>query len=431
MLNAAVLTYSPESDYTGNDTIRFVANDGIYNSNAAIIIVTVLPVNDPPIADDLSVGTDEDVAVAFTLSGFDQDENSLTYQLTKLPVHGTLTGAGPMLTYEPEPDFNGADSFEFRVNDGFAASNIAKVSITVSPLNDAPVISPLTYLTNTKEDSVLRVCLNVVDVDQDEVIFGDPVSIKNGGQMTREAAPFDFCYIFRPAQNFNGESVWQMLAADSHGASGATPARILVYPVNDPVVALNDYASVKANESLLVNVIGNDLPIESPYQEFYDIYEADSSDLVMIAEIIRGPVSGTASIDADGVSLIYQPASFTSIGQDSIRYLACDSGSPPTCAQATLFIDVADNDFPFKVYEGISPNNDGVNDFLQIDGIHRYTENLVRIFDRFNNLVWEMENYNNEDRRWEGQSNHGLGGARLPAGTYYYTIHLNESNRVV
>jgi gliding motility-associated-like protein len=145
---------------------------------------------------------------------------------------------------------------------------------------------------------------------------------------------------------------------------------------------------------------------------------------------MSGPFHGTASVDDDRRTIQYRPTSFTFIGGDSIRYQICDSGHPALCVTAVLFIDVTDSDFPFRVYEGVSPNNDGLNDYMRIEGIHRHNQNRVRIFDRFNNMVWEAVGYDNEGVRWDGQANRGIMRGRLPDGTYYYTVYLEETRKM-
>ncbi len=64
---------------------------------------------------------------------------STTYIVVDGPDHGLLSGTGANLTYTPGDNFNGDDSFTFRINDGALDSNIATVSITVVAVNDAPV----------------------------------------------------------------------------------------------------------------------------------------------------------------------------------------------------------------------------------------------------------------------------------------------------
>lgn len=427
---SAIVTYTPAVDFTGADSFQFAGNDGTFDSNTGTVSINVLAVNDPPVADDLSVSMDEDTSAPFMLVATDMDGGSLSYTISVAPAHGKISGTAPDLTYTPDADFNGDDTFTFLVNDGTANSNTATVNITVNPLNDPPVITTLAGLPPTKEDSVLRVCLNVVDVDGDDIIYGDPANMKGGGTMTREQAPFDFCYTFAPAENYNGESEWNMLVSDAQGSPGSTSARIRIIPVNDAPVAMNDYGSISASSALAFKVLENDLPVASPFQEFYDVYAADSSDAVSIAGIVSGPFHGTASVAADNASIAYRPESFTFIGSDSVKYQVCDSGHPSLCTTAVLFIDVTDNDFDFQIYEGVSPNNDGQNDYLRIEGIHRHPKNLVRIFDRFNNLVWESAGYDNESTRWDGQSNRGLLRSRLPEGTYYYTVYLEDNGKL-
>jgi gliding motility-associated-like protein len=78
----------------------------------------------------------------------------------------------------------------------------------------------------------------------------------------------------------------------------------------------------------------------------------------------------------------------------------------------------------FRVYQGVSPNGDGKNDYWRIDKIEEYPGNTVRIFDRFNNLVYETHGYSNETNNWTGQSNHGIARGILPEDTYFYWVDL-------
>ncbi len=68
---------------------------------------------------------------------------------------------------------------------------------------------------------------------------------------------------------------------------------------------------------------------------------------------------------------------------------------------------------------GFSPNGDGVNDVYEIRGINSYKENKIMIFNRWGNVVFEMDNY---DNLWNGYANKGVvvnSGEKVPAGTYY------------
>ena len=94
--------------------------------------------NRPPNAPSQSVSVNEDTSLAITLQATDPDNNLLFYSYTQ-PANGTVTGTAPNLTYQPNADYNGPDSFTYTVNDGRGGSAVGTVSITVVPVNDAPI----------------------------------------------------------------------------------------------------------------------------------------------------------------------------------------------------------------------------------------------------------------------------------------------------
>ncbi len=133
------LTYTPAANYNGGDSFTFKVNDGTVNSSPATVSLTITAVNDTPVANPQSATTNEDTAKAITLTGSDVDGNPLTYSVTGSPSHGALSGTAPNLTYTPAANYNGADSFTFKVNDGTVDSAPATVSLTVTAVNDAPL----------------------------------------------------------------------------------------------------------------------------------------------------------------------------------------------------------------------------------------------------------------------------------------------------
>jgi VCBS repeat-containing protein len=139
------VTYTSNSGYSGPDTFSFRASNGVQNSNAATVNVTVNPGNRPPVATDSSITTNEDTSVPVPLQASDPDGNALTYVILSGPANGMLTGIGSSRTYLPNPNYNGADSFTFKVNDGAVDSNTATVSITINSVNDPPVAANDSY----------------------------------------------------------------------------------------------------------------------------------------------------------------------------------------------------------------------------------------------------------------------------------------------
>jgi uncharacterized delta-60 repeat protein len=134
----ATVTYTPNANYNGMDSFKFKVNDGTTDSAEATVSISVGAVNDPPTANGQSVTTNEDQAKAITLTGSDTEGSTLTFSVVTQPAHGGLTGTPPHLTYTPAANYNGSDSFKFKVNDGQADSNTVTVSITILAVNDAP-----------------------------------------------------------------------------------------------------------------------------------------------------------------------------------------------------------------------------------------------------------------------------------------------------
>jgi gliding motility-associated-like protein len=147
--------------------------------------------------------------------------------------------------------------------------------------------------------------------------------------------------------------------------------------------------------------------------------------LQLITTPSAGPFHGEiVSINATGSFQYKSTLGF--MGMDSVRYKVCYTGSTTLCDEGVVFIEVTPA--AFKIYEGFSPNGDGLNDYWRIDGIETYPNNKIQIFDRFNNLVYQTNGYSNEGNPWTGQANHGLISGTLPEGTYFYAINLGDGS---
>lgn len=95
--------------------------------------------NSAPVAMNGNATLTEDGSKAITLSGSDADGNALTYVKVANPAHGSLSISGNVATYTPVGNYNGTDSFTYKVSDGALESGIATVNLTINAVNDAPV----------------------------------------------------------------------------------------------------------------------------------------------------------------------------------------------------------------------------------------------------------------------------------------------------
>ena len=163
-----MVTYTPNTNYNGSDSFTFTVSDGESTSSPATVNISVTAVNDAPTAATQSVSGNEDAAQTITLTGSDIDGDGLTYALATNSSNGASTLSGNVVTYTPNTNYNGSDSFTFTVSDAEYTSSAATVSITVASVNDLPVISSTPAL-DALDGSLYEYSLSVSDVDEDVV----------------------------------------------------------------------------------------------------------------------------------------------------------------------------------------------------------------------------------------------------------------------
>ncbi|WP_196386237.1 Ig-like domain-containing protein [Vibrio cidicii] len=156
--------YTPEADFNGSDFFLFKVNDGELDSTEVRVDLTVNAVNDTPTATDVSATGEEETPLTITLKGSDVESSSLSYQVATAPVNGSVTITGNQAVYTGNSNFFGQDSFTYRVSDGELTSEAALVTITLSNVNDAPVISG-SPATQVDEDSAYQFVPQASDND--------------------------------------------------------------------------------------------------------------------------------------------------------------------------------------------------------------------------------------------------------------------------
>ncbi len=163
------VTYTPPPDFHGQDQFSYTITDGQLTDDA-LVIINVLPVNDPPVAQDDSVTTDEDTPVTIPVLANDTDADNDPLTVIGLILTGTLGSAvidpgGQTVTYTPAPDSTRPDHFGYIVSDG-QASDTGWVTVTINPINDPPVVSGMPDIV-FKEDSSATLALDPYVNDPD------------------------------------------------------------------------------------------------------------------------------------------------------------------------------------------------------------------------------------------------------------------------
>ena len=165
-------TYIPSTNWHGADSFTFTVHDGTETSESATISITVNPVNDAPTVSDQSASGTEDQVQTFTLSSNDIEGGAITYSVSN-PSNGSATLDGSTVTYTPDPNYHGSDSFTFSAFDGEDISNEATFSINLTPVNDYPTINSTPVL-DIVEGHSYEYAISLHDIDGDQLSLTAP-----------------------------------------------------------------------------------------------------------------------------------------------------------------------------------------------------------------------------------------------------------------
>jgi autotransporter-associated beta strand protein len=315
--------YTPAAGYSGLDSFAYQADDGVTNSNTAMVSITVNPL---PTAANGSYSTDQGLALSVAAPGVLVNAaagSPLTAILVSGPGHGTLAlhSDGSFL-YTPAAGYTGTDSFTYQANDGLVNSNTATVSITVNPL---PVVVSGSYVTD--QGVALSVAAPGVLVN---ATAGGPLTavLVTGPGHGTLALQSDGSFAYTPAAGYTGSDSFTYQANDGIANSNTATVSIAVNPLpaagNESYVTDQDIALRVAAPGVLVNATAS-----SP----------------LTAVLVSGPAHGTLTLQADG-SFLYTPAAGYT-GPDSFTYQANDGIADSN----TATISIAVNPLPAAVNE--------------------------------------------------------------------------------
>ena len=311
--DAPNLVYTPNENYNGTDSITFKANDGEYDSNVSTITITVNAVNDAPTADDqTSITTAEDNAIGVTLTGADFDGDAITFTIIDGPANGTLSGDAPNLVYTPNANYHGTDSFTFVSNDGEYDSNVATITIEVTPVNDQPVANPAAY--STVEDVPLEITLTGDDIEGSALTF-TVVDAPSLGSLSGS----DGSLVYTPNADVHGSDGFTFLVNDGELDSEIVTVTIEVTPDNDAPVAADDAASTPQYTPVTIEVLPNDGDVDG--------------DIPTVTSATNG-ASGTTTVNGDG-TITYAPTPEFK-DADSFTYTIDDGNGATATATVTI-----------------------------------------------------------------------------------------------
>jgi CshA-type fibril repeat protein len=354
------VTFTPVSNYNGTTTpITYnVCDNGTplpALCASATITVTVTPANDPPTISQPPVTTPEDTPIVICPTIGDPDlGNVLTISLCNTPANGvTVLGPGNCITFTPNLNYNGVTNACIQVCDQGGLCATVNVPITVTPVNDPPVAvndvattpedTPVT-ISVTGNDTDVDGAINPATLDLDPATPGIQTTFTVAGQGTYVANPVTGQVIFTPVLNYNGPITPITYNVCDNGTPlpalcASATITVMLTPVNDPPVAVNDVATTPEDTPITFSVTGNDTDIDGAINPATLDLDPATPGIqttftvvgqgTYVANPVTGQVTFTPVLDFSGTTT-------------PVTYSVCDNGTPlpAQCATATITVTV-------------------------------------------------------------------------------------------
>ncbi|MFL0952204.1 tandem-95 repeat protein [Vibrio parahaemolyticus] len=319
-------TFTPQIDDDTEVSFTFdiIDDEDLVVSGSANL--DILPINDAPNAENDVITTEEDTAVTIDVLVNDSDVEGdvLSIQSASVPKEqGTVEVVDGKLVFTPAENFNGDATITYIVTDGDLTDE-AKVTVTVTPVNDSPVAVDDTV--STQEDTVVTIDVLTNDTDVD----GDKLSIESASvpkeQGTVEVV--DGKLVFTPAENFNGHAEITYTVTDGELTDEAK-VTVTVNPVNDaPTI------KVDAVESITENAVSTDTVVatltvrdtDTPEDQLTVSLENNSNGyFVLVGNEVKLTQAGVDAVNNDELNL--KDLTISASVSDGVNPTANDSDS--------------------------------------------------------------------------------------------------------
>ena len=316
-------SYTPDGNYFGVDSFTYKVNDGVNDSNVALVNLTINAVNDAPVAQNATASGDEDTVITGPIPASDPEGAALGYTVVAQPGHGSITlNFDGNFIYTPDADYFGSDSFTWLAYDASLDSNVATVSLTVNGVNDRPVVVETT--TRGDEDTTITGTLTASDADGDTLAY-TLVTQANHGTVTLN---LDGSFSYTPDENYSGNDSFVFRVSDGHSVTSAS-GFLQVGPINDAPVAQNGSASGDEDTTITGTVTASDV---------------DNASLTYTVVAQAG--HGSVTLNQDG-SFSYTPNA-NYFGSDSFTWKVNDGSLDSNVATVNLTVNGI-NDRPVVV----------------------------------------------------------------------------------
>jgi len=244
-------SYTPNLNYNGTDSFTYTISDANGGSDTALVYLTIAPVNDPPVATNDTYTTDEDIALNVPAPGVlandtDVDGDALTVIVNAAtsPANGNLVvNSDGSLTYKPDDNYNGPDSFTYTVSDGKGGIDTSVVSIDVIAVNDPPVVSiDLVSQQVQYSDRIVTVTITATDIDSDTLTLTPsdlPGALTTSGGCTASGDGSNCSWVL-DGQTLVGAGTYTVILAASDGEYAPSVSTELIVKQEDASAVFDD-----------------------------------------------------------------------------------------------------------------------------------------------------------------------------------------------
>ncbi|ETR73101.1 MAG: hypothetical protein OMM_01208 [Candidatus Magnetoglobus multicellularis str. Araruama] len=251
----------------------------------------------PPTAISKNIHIDEDTETPILLSGIDIYGRTLSYLVMSYPLNGILSGTTPDLTYLPDQNYHGTDSFTYMVSNGIDSSEAATITIHIHPINDPPKANFTDIVIN--EDEIFELSSIGSDPDGDFVYC----YINSPPQHGSISQTFPNRY-YTPDLNYYGQDHFYFYLSDGKISTQNMLLTVTINAVNDPPTAKSFNITINEDTQKIIILQGNDI-----------------ENTPLFFSIVSHPKHG--GLAGELPNMIYSPQ-INFIGTDSFSYKAND-----------------------------------------------------------------------------------------------------------